>query len=193
MSAEERRRSVVRAAISEFAHGGYAATSTSAIAERVGVSQPYLFRLFPDKRAIFLAAARSCTDLLRERFDEASRGLPAQEAHDAMAAAYKDLVADREWLLFQMQMYVAVASAEQDGDVEFAGQVREVWARLWDLVEERLGSGEQTADFFARGMLINVLLALGFPPEHRFWAKCLPSEDDEVPFRGPRGAPNRSP
>jgi AcrR family transcriptional regulator len=179
MSAEERRRSVVRAAISEFARGGYASTSTAAIAQRVGVSQPYLFRLFPDKRAIFLAAARSCTALLRERFDEVSHGLSAEEAHDAMAAAYKDLVADREWLLFQMQMYVAAATAEQDGDAEFAAEVREVWASLWDLVERRLGSGEAAADFISRGMLINVLLGLGFPPEHRFWACCLGTGADQ--------------
>ncbi|WP_406530887.1 helix-turn-helix domain-containing protein, partial [Streptomyces sp. I8-5] len=56
MSAEERRESVIRAAITEFARGGYSATSTEAIAKRVGVSQPYLFRLFPSKQAMFLAA-----------------------------------------------------------------------------------------------------------------------------------------
>ena len=55
MSAEERRESVIRAAMSEFAHSGYNGTSTEAIARRVGVSQPYLFRLFPNKQAIFVA------------------------------------------------------------------------------------------------------------------------------------------
>jgi AcrR family transcriptional regulator len=112
MSAEERRERVIEAAITEFARGGYASTSTASIAERVGVSQPYLFRLFPDKRAIFLAAARRCTDEVKDRFCEASAGLPPDQAHDAMADAYAELIADRTRLLFQMQMYVAAASAE---------------------------------------------------------------------------------
>ncbi len=62
MSAEERRESVIRAATTEFARGGYHGTSTEAIAKRVGVSQPYLFRLFPGKQAIFLAAAERCVE-----------------------------------------------------------------------------------------------------------------------------------
>jgi hypothetical protein len=50
MTAEERRESVLRAAVPEFAVGGLAGTSTEAIAGRAGVSQPYLFRLFPARR-----------------------------------------------------------------------------------------------------------------------------------------------
>jgi AcrR family transcriptional regulator len=57
ISAQERRESVIRAAIAEFAITGYHGTTTAAIARRVGVTQPYLFRLFPDKKAIFHADA----------------------------------------------------------------------------------------------------------------------------------------
>lgn len=172
MSAEQRRASVVRAAIAEFAHGGYAGTSTAAIAKRVGVSQPYLFRLFPDKRAIFLAAARRCTDEIRLRFAEVSEGLPPEQAHRAMADAYTELAADRERLLFQMQMYVAAATAEVNGDIRFAEEIRAAWVDLWELVESRLGGVRATGDFIAAGMLINVLLALGFPADHRVWRSC---------------------
>lgn len=63
ISAQERRESVVRAAIAEFALKGYYGTSTEAIAKRVGVTQPYLFRVFPGKKAIFVAAlVRSVED-----------------------------------------------------------------------------------------------------------------------------------
>lgn len=172
MSADERREAVVRAAITEFARGGYQGTSTSAIADRVGVSQPYLFRLFPDKRAIFLAAARRCTDDIRERFAEVSEGLPPEAAFHAMAGAYADLIADRDRLLFQMQMYVAAATASEAGDAEFATQIRRAWTELWDLVHLRLGDDDGTGDFMGTGMLINVLLALGYPPDHRVWASC---------------------
>ncbi|MCY0934247.1 TetR/AcrR family transcriptional regulator [Streptomyces sp. H34-S4] len=55
-SAAERRESVLRAAVAEFATGGYHGTSTGVISRRAGVSQPYLFRLFPNKLALFRAA-----------------------------------------------------------------------------------------------------------------------------------------
>jgi AcrR family transcriptional regulator len=172
MSADERREAVVRAAITEFARGGYQGTSTSAIASRVGVSQPYLFRLFPDKRAIFLAAARRCTDDIRERFAEVSDGLPPDEAYHAMAGAYADLIADRDRLLFQMQMYVAVATATEAGDAAFASEIGRAWTELFDLVHLRLGDDDITGEFMGTGMLINVLLALGYPLDHRVWASC---------------------
>lgn len=172
MSAAERRESVIRAAIKEFARGGYVGTSTAAIAARAGISQPYLFRLFPDKRALFLAAAIRCTEDIRQRFAEVSEGLPPQEAHDAMADAYADLVADRDWLLLQMQMYVAAGIAEESGDREFGAQLRTAWENLWDLVHERLGGVEETGDFMGTGMLINTLLVMGFPQDHPVWESC---------------------
>ncbi|MFG2372249.1 TetR/AcrR family transcriptional regulator [Streptomyces sp. NPDC048504] len=74
VSAQERHESVVRAAIAEFALKGYYGTSTEAIAQRVGVTQPYLFRLFPGKKAIFAAAlARSMEDT-RLAFERAADG-----------------------------------------------------------------------------------------------------------------------
>ncbi len=173
MSADERRKAVVRAAVTEFARGGYQGTSTAAIASRVGVSQPYLFRLFPDKRAIFLAAAKHGTDEIRERFAEVSEGLPPDEAYRAMADAYVELIADRDRLMFQMQMYVAAATAAEAGDVAFAAEIRRAWTELWELVHLRLGGDDNvTGEFMGTGMLINVLLALGYPLDHRVWASC---------------------
>ncbi|MFG2310254.1 TetR/AcrR family transcriptional regulator [Streptomyces sp. NPDC048566] len=177
MSAEERRESVVRAAMSEFARGGYFGTSTEAIAKRVGVSQPYLFRLFPGKKAIFLAASAHCMDLTRRTFEEASEGLEGEEVLHSMANAYVKLIAEHpELLLMQMQMYVAVAAAEEAGDPEFGEAVRAGWMRLWDTVHVPLGGQvDGTANFMAYGMLINCLVSMGFPPEHRVWEGLYPS------------------
>ncbi|KOG91177.1 TetR/AcrR family transcriptional regulator [Streptomyces varsoviensis] len=171
MSAEERRESVIRAAMAEFARGGYKGTSTEAIAKRVGVSQPYLFRLFPNKQAIFLAAADRCIQENLEVFVKAAEGLEGAEALHAMGAAYQELIgSDPDKLLLQMQVYVAVASAEAAGDREFGDSVRAGWQKLWDAVRLAAGGdvGEATS-FLAHGMLINVFVALGFPPEHRLW------------------------
>lgn len=171
MSAEERRESVVRAAMSEFAQGGYKGTSTEAIARRVGVSQPYLFRLFPNKEAMFLAAAVRCTEMTRKVFLGAAEGLPPEERLGAMAKAYQRLIHDDpELLLLQMQTYTAVATAEAAGDHDFGTSIRKGWEELWDTVLLQLGGdNDETTQFLAYGMLINTLVSLGFPSGHRLW------------------------
>lgn len=171
MSAEERRESVIRAAMSEFASGGYYGTSTEAIAKRVGVSQPYLFRLFPSKKAIFLAASARCLEETRQVFEKAGEGLHGEEALHAMAIAYSQLIADDpDKLRMQLQTYVAVAAAEASGDHEFGEMVRAGWMEIWEAAHLPLGAdADETTTFMAYGMLINVLSAMGFPPEHRVW------------------------
>ncbi|MFE1437833.1 TetR/AcrR family transcriptional regulator [Streptomyces sp. NPDC058739] len=177
MSAEERRESVIRAATLEFARGGYHGTSTDTIAKRVGVSQPYLFRLFPGKKAIFLAAAERCVEDTIRTFREAAEGLEGGEALHAMANAYTKVIAERpERLMMQMQMYVAVGAAEQEGDHELGEAVRAGWTRLWDTVQGALGADVGgTTTFLANGMLINCLVSMGFPPEHRVWEGLYPT------------------
>ncbi|MFJ9338390.1 TetR/AcrR family transcriptional regulator [Streptomyces sp. NPDC101733] len=177
MSAEERRESVIRAAAREFAQGGYYGTSTEAIAKRVGVSQPYLFRLFPNKQAIFLAASARCLETTRQVFADAADGLEGDEARHAMAEAYTRLIAeDPHVLQMQLQMYVTIAAAEAAGDRELGELVRAGWLALWDTVSVPLGcDAVATAGFMAQGMLINTLSAMGFPPGHRIWDGLYPS------------------
>ncbi|MEU1162897.1 TetR/AcrR family transcriptional regulator [Streptomyces sp. NPDC090075] len=171
MSAEERRESVVRAAIAEFSQRGYYGTSTEAIAKRVGVSQPYLFRLFPGKKAMFAAASLRCIDEMRQVFEEAAQGLEGAEALQAMGEAYVRLIQERpERLQMQMQTYITVAAAEAEGEHEFGELVRAGWLRLWDTVHLLSGADvDVTTAFLAKGMLINTYAAMGFPPEHRVW------------------------
>ncbi|RKE19602.1 TetR family transcriptional regulator [Streptomyces sp. TLI_171] len=171
MSAEERRESVVRAAMVEFARGGYRGTSTEAIARRVGVSQPYLFRLFPNKQAIFQAAAEHCMEETWRVFDRASEGMTGERARQAMGEAYLNLVADREQVMMQMQIYVSVFAAESAGEGEIGEMAREGWLRLFERIRERIGGERAMAtEFMAHGMLINTLVALGYPMEHQIWS-----------------------
>jgi hypothetical protein len=107
---------------------------------------------------------------LRTAFLAAADGLEPEAACDAMGLAYFDLIADRSRLLMQLQMYVSVSAAESDGDSEVGEAVRAMWTELWDTVAEAAGMDQQqVTEFFAQGMLINVLVAMGFPPEHRLW------------------------
>ena len=60
MPAAERREMVLEAAVADFAAHGLAGASTEDVAHRAGISQPYLFRLFPTKKALFLALVERC-------------------------------------------------------------------------------------------------------------------------------------
>lgn len=174
MSAQERRTSVIRAAMLEFARGGYDGTSTADIARRAGVSQPYLFRLFPGKRAIFLAAATRCVADTAALFAGAARGLTGREALRAMSNAYtRVLVKEPDRLRLQMQVYVAVAAAEAAGDAAFGEAVRAEWLKVWEAVEALLGGADPagTTTFMAYGMLVNVLVCMGFPAGHPLWSR----------------------
>ena len=65
LPADARQRQLLDVAIHVFAAHGYAGASTQAIASAAGISEPALYRHFPSKRALFLAAFdRASTELL---------------------------------------------------------------------------------------------------------------------------------
>src|SRR3954470_46285 len=107
LSAAERRSQILDAAMIEFADGGFHGTSTETIAERAGISQPYLFRLFGTKKELFIASIRRCFRETLETFQRAAEGKRGEEALEAMGEAYTALLADRSRLRLQMQAYAA--------------------------------------------------------------------------------------
>ena len=88
LSAEERRDDVLDAALIEFAERGLVGTSTEDIARRAGISQPYLFRLFGTKKALFTATVTRCFRETLEMFQRAAEGKRGEEALHAMGQAY---------------------------------------------------------------------------------------------------------
>jgi len=168
MSADERREQVLDAALIEFAHGGLAGTSTEAIAERAGISQPYLFRLFGTKRDLFIAAVSRCFANISQTFADAAEGLAGVEAIRAMGESYQGLIADRENLLAQLQMYAAC------GDPEIRECARAGFRELYHQVQVASGAGAaEMANFFAMGMLCNVSTALQLGEVDEPWARAL--------------------
>jgi AcrR family transcriptional regulator len=156
MSADERREAVLEAAMIEFGLGGFEGTSTEAIARRVGVSQPYLFRLFPSKKAIFLAAVERCFDSVQALFETAADGVVGEEAFHSMGAAYNGLLDDRRILQMQLQVWATACHDEE---------VRELTRRrmggLWATAQRVTGGDDQRVmQFMAAGMLLNVMGAM---------------------------------
>jgi AcrR family transcriptional regulator len=157
-SAEVRREEILEAAVKEFAYGGLHGTSTERIAQRAGISQPYLFRLFGTKKELFIAANQRCFGRVLASFQEAAEGKTGKGAMKAMGRAYDQLLADREMLLLQMQMYAACS------DPEIRDMTRAGFAGLFRYVEQVSGADTlEIRDFFAMGMLMNVAAALDLP------------------------------
>jgi AcrR family transcriptional regulator len=162
-SSDERRTQLVDAAVTEFAANGFHATSTAAIAKRAGISQPYVYALFPNKRELFLAANAEVKNRIRTAFAEAARGLETQEERlHAMGQAYVDLLENREEIMFQHQ-----ANAAAGGDPELREPVRREFMELFDDIGRLSGAGEdEVFNFMATGMLLNVIAALGLPDKY---------------------------
>ncbi|HEU5207296.1 MAG TPA: helix-turn-helix domain-containing protein [Gaiellaceae bacterium] len=158
-TADERRAAVLDAARHEFAEHGLHGASTDAIARRAGISQPYLFRLFGSKKALFIAVNEACFQRTLDLFRSAASGTSGRDALAAIGAAYRELIeSDRTMLQGQLQAY---AASVEDADVRES--TARAYGRLVDYAETVSGADRQTiASFFAKGMLLNVLAAMQY-------------------------------
>jgi AcrR family transcriptional regulator len=113
MKADDRRVLALRAAVIEFGRSGYRATSTASIAERMGVSQPYLFRLFKSKKHLFAAAAGWSLSEFSRLLDRAADGRTGVDVLDYLT---EDLIkpssAHRDLLRFELALYAAAGDSE---------------------------------------------------------------------------------
>lgn len=169
-TSESRREDVLEAALGCFAAKGYAGTPTAEIAKAAGISQAYLFRIFPTKRELYIACVGRCMGSVREAFRRAA----APHAGDpeamlaAMASTYHDLLGDRTMLLAQLQAYAA------SGDPEIGDAVRREFGRIVDVVRELTGAEDaRISAFFATGMLLTVIAAMGAHELDEPWATGL--------------------
>ena len=155
-TAGERREQVIAAAIREFAEQGYQAASTAAIARRAGISQPYIYALFPNKQDLFIAVHDEVTERIRLAFAAAAtEGSTPEEKLERMGRVYPTLIADRFALLAQLQTYAT-------GDTVIQAHASRRYRALYEEIVRLSGAPRvQVSLFFACGMLANVTTALG--------------------------------
>lgn len=169
---DERRRTIMVAAVDCFAQKGFYGTTTHEIAQWVGISQPYLYRLYPNKEALFAAAVDHVSAVMTETLVTHSpasggAGLAPEAALDAARGAYAALVADRNILRFLMHANCAV------GEPLVAQAVRRCYAKQVDTVQQLLGNDDAVRRWFGAGMLDNVVAVLGLADIDEPWAHIL--------------------
>ena len=158
LSMEERREAILQAAIHEFAVRGLYGASTEAIAARVGISQPYIFKIFGTKKELFLAAVERIYDNTLAAF---RAGLVRNDLHplEAMGRAFEETVTNRNELLVLLQSTVATA----DDDVKTA--VRAHLQRIYSFVRDHAQVGdEQVQQFLGYGLMIAAMRSIDFQP-----------------------------
>jgi len=163
MSAQDRRELVLEAATRAFARGGFAGTSTDAVAKEAGVSQPYVVRIFGTKQELFLEVFARAGQRIEEAFGAvlATPGFDGrrEEHRELLGEAYTTLLDDRDMMLCLMHGFTA-------GDNPEIGAVgRASMGRIFAALRAGRFPDDEARDFIAYGMLLNVLMAMR-APEH---------------------------
>ncbi|WP_439681209.1 TetR/AcrR family transcriptional regulator [Embleya sp. MST-111070] len=169
---DERRRTIMAAAVDCFAQKGFYGTTTHEIAEWAGVSQPYLYRLYPNKEALFAAVVDHVSVVMTDTLvahapASGGAGPEPEEALGAARGAYAALVADRSILRFLMHANCAT------GEPLVGQAVRRCYAKQVATVQQLLGDDDAVRHWFGAGMLDNVVAVLGLADIDEPWAHVL--------------------
>jgi len=139
-----------------FADHGLTTAAIQRVADDIGVSQPYVFRLFGSKQAFFLACVDELETRIREVFVRAAATAP-DDPMRAMGDGFRDLVADGVATGLWLQ---AIAVARSDADV--AARCRALIAGVLRESERQTGAGPAAlTGFLADGALVMLLQAVG--------------------------------
>jgi AcrR family transcriptional regulator len=170
-TAEQRREELVDAAMRVFAEHGAAAPTTE-IAKEAGISQAYVFRLFPTKEELFAAATRESSRRMMIAF-RAAAAKARREGSDPlyeMGEAYDELLErDRDVLMVQLYARVAASALPLVRDA-----IHDCFRSVYELVKRESGAGaEEIHAWFAYGMLCDVMAATGADQLDAEWARAL--------------------
>jgi AcrR family transcriptional regulator len=176
-TAAARRETALAAAVGVFAERGYGAPTTE-IAKAAGISQAYLFRLFPTKAELFAAVCGVARERMLHTFRKAAARARAADLDplEEMGHAYNELLEqDRDVLLVQLHSQVAASAEPLVRDA-----MRRTFRELYELVERESGGGaEELRAWFAHGMLCNVMAAIDAEQVDEAWAQTLAGGNDD--------------
>lgn len=170
-TSDVRREAVVDAAIVEFARTGYHGTPISAVAARAAISQAYVFKLFPGKVALFVAALDRCYELVERALAKGlarAAGADPEKVLYEMGGAYAELIADKSLLMLQVH-------AQSAADIpEIAEAMRAGLGRVTEYARSRSGAeDDQVQRFMAYGQLCHLVTTLGLDSRSDAWAVTL--------------------
>lgn len=159
MSADDRREQIIMAAAAVFGERGYAGGTTDQVARQAGISQAYVVRMFGTKEKLFSAVGETARTSVIAAFRDAiatfPEGATETDKQRIMGGAYASLMTNRGLLLSLLQLF------SQGHDPVLGPQARACYLDVYKVVRDEAGLDPEAAtEFFGRGMLVSVLLAL---------------------------------
>ncbi|CAN5249405.1 TetR/AcrR family transcriptional regulator [soil metagenome] len=170
-TAEVRKPVVAASAVRAFARAGYHGTTVADVARESRISPAYVFKLFPSKERLFVAALEECYQQI-----VTALGIGADNAKDqhpdsvlfAMGGAYAELIRDRTLLLLQVHAQ-SVAEIPEVGDALRAGL-----ARVTNFAKSRSGGSDDSVQHFvAYGQLCHLIVTARIDEIPESWAMIL--------------------
>lgn len=170
-TAELRKPVVTASAIREFARGGLHGTTIADVARESKISPAYVFKLYPSKERLFVAALEESFAQVLSTFERAADSAPDQSPEgvlDAMGGAYAELIRDRDLLMLQVH-------AQSAADIPVIGDaLRAGIARVTNFAKSRSGASDDAVQhFIATGQLCHLLVTARIDEVPETWARIL--------------------
>jgi AcrR family transcriptional regulator len=160
-SDEETRALILEAARSEFAASGYATTGMESVARRAGISTKTLYRLIPNKAALFEAMVTDRVD----RFASVVklRGCQGRDIETALTEAlivYGELILDGEVIALQRTIIAENAKFPEVAETFFHKAIRRTEETLagWLRAQQARGLIQIDDAAVTAGMLLGMLV-----------------------------------
>jgi AcrR family transcriptional regulator len=157
---DETRRIIYEAARHEFAGGGYAATSMETVARRAGVSTKTLYRLIPNKAALFEGMVSDRLDhFVSEVNLHAGDGTDIEDALCAALIACADLALDEEVIELQRMVLQEAGTFSDIAGMFYRNAIQRTVVALadWLRIQQTRGLIELDDVDEAAGMLLGMV------------------------------------
>ncbi len=157
---DETRAIIYEAARHAFAAGGYAATGMEAVARRAGVSTKTLYRLIPNKAALFEGMVSDRLDRTLANIDlQAADHAEIEQALCAALMACADLTLDEEVIALQRMVLQETGTSSDIATMFYRNGIQRIAAALadWLRVQVKRGLIELEDVDEAAGMLLGMV------------------------------------
>ncbi|GAB2541604.1 TetR/AcrR family transcriptional regulator [Gracilibacillus alcaliphilus] len=158
---KNRKEEILEAGIEVFAKQGYYNTTTSHIAEKAGISQPYVFRFFKTKEDLFIAALERAFDRILQSFKNITE--ESEQTGVQMVQAYEELTVSHPNEIALQVIGISVTD-------EAVRNCTKKWlSRIRNYVLERFKSvgienpEREVTVFIAMGILCNISYFIDLP------------------------------
>ncbi|HUB26568.1 MAG TPA: TetR/AcrR family transcriptional regulator [Tepidisphaeraceae bacterium] len=146
LKAPQRRHQLMTVATRLFAKRGYEATTTAAIADAAGVTEPILYRHFKGKQELFVAIVRDMCDQTLRHFHDLAAPIPdPAEKLRVIARGFPDHL-HRLSDAYQV-IHGALATSR---DRKVLAVIREHYSRIEDFFADLIRQGQHSGVFRAQ-------------------------------------------